>query len=358
MDSERPIEKTLRAVAGKLRARPGAAVPLHPATRKMLVNEGLRAFPPAAASISKSSPWSALSWAVATAFGIAMAMFFMFPRPQPPREVALVARYSGSRSESAAAGAEKPSDKRSAGALQDGLDSRAGLSAGKDVSAKSAAGNRELIAGGNQKIYRDRNKEPLSDSVAPAPAGAADLATLSTFFAATNSLLAAETFHWKFARKETARSVTRASTVQAPTPLQRFELKKNGENVEVLDSDGSVYTGKLLTHEREAGSKLKTETSQAELKAEQSSLAKDSGYSFTVTGTNRSSGEWLEFRGTMTAAVLAESWRTGIALNDGAGVASQKSSAVNGPKPTSTHTILGQVASQKRTNTIEAIQVP
>ncbi len=88
MESERPIEKLLRACALKRRQEAELPAELHPATRRMLQAEVARRFPP---NPRQSSPkwwsslflWPKLAWGVAGALVLAVATLAILTRREP-----------------------------------------------------------------------------------------------------------------------------------------------------------------------------------------------------------------------------------------------------------------------------------
>src|SRR5437016_10770590 len=89
MESERPIEKLLRAAAEKRRAEAGERLSLHPANRRILQAEAVRVHTPKGRPQKSflsalSTLWPQLAWSFALVVALGLAAFMMVSRgPQP-----------------------------------------------------------------------------------------------------------------------------------------------------------------------------------------------------------------------------------------------------------------------------------
>ncbi len=77
----------------------------------------------------------------------------------------------------------------------------------------------------------------------------------------------------------------------APNLLSNFQMSRAGQNVSIVDGDGSVYKGTVVAKEGGAFSR------QAVQKAKQPAVGTDENWNFNVSGTNRSLQQSIIFNG-------------------------------------------------------------
>jgi len=263
MEPERDIKKLLRAYAKRRRAKAGDAFTLHPATRRLLQGEVARQTPPAPDEPESWSLWDVLRERWAALLGFALVIFFMASLVLPPLSKAK---------------------------MKAGLPTTAASLPANGVAAPTAvAADRRLSAAPAAAL-------PASDvaSTLTVDDGLAGKRTgdVSHDFSGGKS---AARFQGELAAKAlpagaaNSQRFVQAATDKSPPVLAAFAWQQNGNAIAVVDSDGSVYNGRLQPAE---------------------SLTKDIGvvsnvpaaaqnFSFRVTGANRSLQQNVVFAGNL-----------------------------------------------------------
>lgn len=144
---------------------------------------------------------------------------------------------------------------------------------------------------------------------------------------------------YRFARPKVADESMTASknslTSTAPSVLERFDFEQDAAGVRLIDSDGSIYAGRLITETAMAGESLAAIRDQGQIPA----LAKDSlkptdagkvleqsggqfawaeraatNTTFRVSGTNRTSGLLVTFTGSLVSGTAAAEGQRKLAV--------------------------------------------
>ena len=372
-DPERPIEKLLRSCAEKRREEAGAPLELHPATRRLLQGEVARQFPKPASQAGATQSflgrfWPRLAWGLAGAAALAAVILVLVPaRTEKPELLA--------RNEPAAKSApaenrkiSEEADRAAATPAVQPAPSPANLPVPTEQAptatlAQSSVTKREplqqpaqQLAGGPQNAVRHDSLQALNAPTAPPPppmpeASAAavsakafannELAKTSGAAAQTpatlaNSDLAAPRYglaastqlgvalaakdvpadqRLHFVQTEQKAKAALTDTVSPATPvLASFQLEQSASGLQVIDSDGSVYSGYLQPAESATGSTSAPTRAQAGarmLKQAQTQGAPTatapadatpqawSNYFFRVVGTNQTLNQRVVFTGNL-----------------------------------------------------------
>lgn len=301
MDPERPIEKLLRASARQRRDEAGAPFELHPATRRWLQGEVARRFgrpQRARGRFTRSDRWfwPKLAWGLGAATVLAMVMALLVPSlHHRPAETLLAENKQALESPPArrpAAPAPEPAIPVVAGAPA-GAKSKAATDeeirysqADKDAAAGTLLAQREQsktesavrapvggsmvrttppagIAGEQKRLVAENSPSKVNPSAA-APTSAAEppavppaipIPPVTNYlafkkpFAQTAGLGTGRSAVQRFARVRLDTETQDARRKQASpgaSVLVWFQLEQSGQEVRIVDKDGSVYTGSLL----------------------------------------------------------------------------------------------------------------
>lgn len=372
-DPERPIEKLLRACAEKRRDEAGAPFEMHPATRRLLQSEAAQRFAKAPGRPEPAGGWlqhwwPRLGWSLAGAAALAVLVFAFIPgRTEKPE---LLARNEASRGSATPAELQPSSTADQVAPAAPAQANPPQPSARVDVeqsfakatettvgpSEPSAAPRPQPLAGRARDALQPEPRVTLNAPVAPAPssvpapnlAGAAGaLASTrppeSTVVSAAPSVQAAagqETLARRYGlvagtKAEFAPGAGAAPTddfvrfVQTPSPdrlaladstsrptpvLSSFQVRQSGTAVQMIDGDGSVYTGSLQAAAADAGSLTAPPERPAPTRALRLAEAKGrptaplpaaasaqtwSNYFFRVVGTNQTLNKRIVFTGNL-----------------------------------------------------------
>ena len=262
MEPERNIEKLLRAYAKRRRAKAGDAFTLHPATRRLLQGEVARQTPPAADEPESWSLWDVLRERWAALLGFALVIFFMASLVSPPLSKAK---------------------------MKAGLPTTAASLPANGVAAPTAvAADRRLLTAPAATL-------PASDVASTLPVNGLAVNRTDDVTHDFSGGQSAARFQGELAAKAlpagaaNSQRFVQAATDKSPPVLAAFAWQQNGNAIAVVDSDGSVYNGRLQPAE---------------------SLTKDIGvvsnvpaaaqnFSFRVTGANRSLQQNVVFAGNL-----------------------------------------------------------
>ena len=334
-EPEHNMEKTLKAYADQRRAEAGAPAELHPATRRLLHGEIARQRP--AQSTTRAPWWHQLNsfWPrMAAASVIVIASFLTFRGAREEDSVERLVRQEAPTSTTAAAADDALLAKQAK--LQDELDRKSPAPARRllapaapvPTTAPPPANEPVMLAeqrekSGEARVDLRRNKE-LMDAVgtaltdrpasAPLPAQKPAVTELSsvTRAAAVPAIVpaksesealvagnAGQALNW-FAKRDAvnATSKDKALAVTTTTVLDNFAVEQVGDQLNLIDADGSTYTGVLETFTAaesnavlEAGKKIQNGrdvqlgfAGSAPAEAKQST---GNAYRFRASGTNR-----------------------------------------------------------------------
>ena len=323
MEPERKIEKLLRAYAKKRRGEAGDAFKLHPATRRLLQGEAARRKPPAEVADDSVSLWELfrerwpvlLGFTLILFFGAALLMPALSKAKLKSQQVLAMSQTGERELKSAGKPAAPPSEPVS------------GL-AGADLKPAAAAPQAPVAFRGEVAAQSQIADNRPAPTVMPPPASLpveADTMTVNglaepraavkakpaaaavTDGVAMSERPAVNAGYAAAARSTDFKTILSAGSVLAnaenrsqrfvqsaqaakPTPvLASFELRQNGNDIAVVDRDGSVYNGALDSGEvklaKKSADKLKDETAAAQ------------NFSFRVTGLNRTLNQNVVFTG-------------------------------------------------------------
>lgn len=261
MPAERDIERQLRAAAGQRRRAAGGKFELHPATRRMLRGEIQRVHGPKTTALGGRNPiyfkfWLRLASGVGTVAILGVAVWVMFFRPPPPAPTQ-IAKYAPPHAHAAAGRAAAPA--AAAKALAPGA------SAGYVQTAAPLAAPRAEIpaaaARGAGDFSEDKSADAAAKPAAPLPPASVAANPPPSAGALAES---APTQNFRYlnnvgggGRKKDALTPVLAAQVTesavaakaAPRPaavLNSFQLEQRGDQLRIVDGDGSVYAGQLL----------------------------------------------------------------------------------------------------------------
>ena len=369
MEPERPIEKRLRAFAKKRRANAGAPLEPHPATRRMLQSEVARQFARPAANEARLAQvpatwWLRFAWTVPALIVLGLGAWSLVPthnKSKPPIGLA----------ENAPTASSASFDKFDQPALAYNDISRveAGSeSLGYDTEKLDFKKDRELevapaISEAETQTRREMTSTLVADTSAPEPgsSGGGQVTRKHTnAFTATGSLAAAlPTSPADGAANKLADGFNRrtyngavsgnagmlrqnfvqanahgqfkaaAKPAEANQVLAAFQVEQSGNQLRVIDNDGSTYTGGVeLAADEPVANPAAGQKEKAMLKAEgqvttrtiavisASNTQAAQNYFFRVAGTNRTlnqqvvfSGNFLEATNAPVAPMEANRWQ-------------------------------------------------
>ena len=373
-EPERPIEKLLRAAARKRRDDTGAAFELHPATRRLLQGEVARKFAkalrqPRSFTEILGQMWPRFAWGVAIFAVLGVTVWMLLPVPGKGKPEALLAQNESVRE---AAPAKEPSPSARAAAAETPAPPKPARQLAAEhqplmkdsVAAQTARRAKEQPASAPARQLADRketdgaNIAASGGRLAPAPAAtvvaADDSATLTGVkpdqpalaykslaasapanrpqsapattegFAKSASLDQAKSkttggvqYFARVAPAQKAISTVADKATPAHPVLAAFQVQQTGEELRIVDGDGSVYRGYL----RRADATPPARAAKAEVSAPPPASRAPAGvleekvvaglefdrvapptYSFRVAGTNRSLNQQVVFTGNLLAA--------------------------------------------------------
>ena len=344
MEPERKIEKLLRAYAKKRKAAGGDAFTLHPATRRQLQNEIEKQFaePPEEESVSL---WQLFrqQWAVLTAF--ALVIFFL--------AAAFLPAFSKAKMKAQSVSAVSSLKPTGAAAQIAGEDNSVRLPATLDELTNRAV----LLADGSVQTMSRKQSDDLAQRELKAPAAAEKSDTLAfdqpvpaaapVAASGTIALNGVNSFAGgagggggggnNSAMENEDRLLATAAPVAAPAKqlfkdatreksetlgvnsnsqkfrnaiantapvLVSFELQQNGNDLAVVDADGSVYQGSLQTNSLVTQNQVQAVVPPRAVQSQIAGMVKNEGaagnnFYFRVAGQNRTSKQNVVFNGNL-----------------------------------------------------------
>ncbi|MEP6662928.1 MAG: hypothetical protein ABJC04_04595 [Verrucomicrobiota bacterium] len=339
-EPDKKFDETLKAYAQQRRAGVGEEFTLHPATRKMLQGEVVRTFP----SESEKPIARFIFWPRVALIGgftvmlVVTVMILNTPKksqsrvelaqsrlsPVPPNETSrgndvLVDRISKSSALSEdKAFAETPMPASTPAPFQTGNKTEGvnGFVGAEEVdrerhlsepvaNLKKAVAPTVVSRGQAQPADETKNKSArnfaendpagLSHSTNSSEAVKTELG----YFARNRT-----TTEWKFVQQNTrAKYRQNLLSPKPPKILQSFQLERSGDEIQLFDSDGSVYTGEILPH---------VEASSGAREAKQNQV-----FSFHLGGTNRATGQSVSFAGEVAQTNLVSPAKDRSGAEDG-----------------------------------------
>jgi hypothetical protein len=360
-EPERPVEKLLRASAEKRRAEAGQNFELHPASRRILQDEVQRTYADKASKPrwlpgSWASFWPKLGYSFATIVALALAVKLMLPGVGPTKTLGPLAKNENTpvpvltkaSKEAPAQAVNAPSlatvqpepptsavslalaDQKAQvlpdGSVRAGLDQ---LQPGKDVAVTS------------QKF---RENELLSAAPAAAQPKSFMLSQSDAEVARQVGRTEAPQQLVKEELERQAPSARWSNTLPATPILASFRVEMNGQEIRIIDKDGSIYTGTVtppqaavpVTLARAAKADSSSLASREARAPDAGAVAKmraipqQDSFSFRVTGTNLSLKQAIAFRGQLLP--LAQS-SVGSGITTNATTANSRSSGTVAPTP-------------------------
>jgi hypothetical protein len=347
MPSQEPnskMDELLRAYAKKRGEQAEPLAELHPATRKLLQDEVKRTFSaaPAPTSTPTRQTWRAWRWPLLAMWGgmaVLLVMFAMLNAqlrslaPVTEKEELRIKKDEKIPADAARLSASAGQDAR---ARQDILSATVPPAAPAAVAESRASPipmaapppleSGELIG---RPAYRAARAPQRMESAVPAAASA------SAPLAASDALdVAAGNF---------VQVHDRARAGQAPPPpsnlLSNFRMLRSGQNVSVVDADGSVYNGLVLngiSNRAGFGGALQ------QAKAFQNAVVEETNWTFNVTGVNNSLKQNIIFTGNVLDMPWASTFNNVPAQNRNASQFQNGSNASQAPS-TQNSRITGKV---------------
>ena len=249
-ESKKTIEELLQASAKARRAEFGSDPKMPNPMRARLQDEVARVARENEPKPRRSWNWFAISWPIGTVAAAVLVVAFVMSRShefQPPSE----SRQMAAHQEEGAKGTLQP--------------------AAPQVAAKarteSATKPADVLKPENEqqssesKRFADVAAEPKNEAptaaAAPQPGSAA--ASSSQFFAQSRQALG--NINQQFSQGLRGAAARRSKRNQPVNVLSAFQVQQSGEQIRVVDADGSTYTGKMArTHEAAGfGKTLRTE---------------------------------------------------------------------------------------------------
>jgi hypothetical protein len=390
METERPIEKLLRACVNKRQAEAGDLPVLHPATRRLLHGEIARQFP--ASEAGRAAParpkfwlWPRLAWGVVAFAVVAIAAVLWLPplanrqpdkmlmaknempargprppstpAPLSPKEApALKAPASTVEKETAAPAPPAPVNAPATvlARPQPQSESFARLDANQLAAAKSDLSGAEADADAkrmqkDKEVVRKLSQAATESEPASKPAATANLDRTENFSLAiqspdrvvagtdqTVSRVAKSAATGGALMPSRAGGVTQQFVQMPPAAnyklamaeesrpsnpiLSSFQFQQSGQDLRVIDHDGSVYTGSVepateanrrsetAAQNTFAAKTLRSPQAQARSSAALApaeSRVSAASYLFRVAGTNRTLKQMVVFTGSLLPATNA-----------------------------------------------------
>jgi hypothetical protein len=370
MEPERPIEKALRDYAEQRRRKPGASLELHPATRRLLQGEVARRYgkaperptrPAWLAALWPRAVWSLATVAIVTILAVvlipsashrskektelaqlekpASAIAAATPPAAAPAPLTLADAEPAAKDSPGRSPAQMPPSGRALDKAEFDRAAAANTLAASETArhyeagAATASTLREETAkakvtsgapvGGKLAFAPSANRDSKSAGAAASAGALADASGVS----AANEVAA---FADGVQDRSTAGTVPitqRFIQVPGASPnqlvadklapanpvLTSFQIQQKGNDITIMDADGSVYLGQTDTgaiNGRQglvAGEALNQPAAEQLKKRVDGALPAGQNYSFRVSGTNRTLNVRVVFSGTMIQATNAVS---------------------------------------------------
>jgi len=326
-EPERPVENLLRACAEKRRAEAGQDFELHSASRRILQNEVARVYPGEARKqgwlpISWARFWPTLGYSLATIAALGLVVKLMLPGvartktvgPLAKNENAAAPILTKASSEPAAQPVNAPSlatvqPEPPTGAVNLALaDQKTQIS--RDGSALKDVD--QVQTGQDLAVMSHQLRENEQLSAASAAAQPKSF-MLSQGDAGVARQLGRTEAPQQLVRAQLEQQVTDAkwsNTLPASPVLASFRVELNGQELRVIDKDGSIYTGSISQFQAGAPNAITeaVKPNSSSAPRESRSLAagamskmrgvpQESSFSFRVAGTNLSLNQPIIFRG-------------------------------------------------------------
>ena len=327
-EPERPVEKLLRDYAERRRGEAEHDFELHPASRRLLQDEVARVhagkeqkegwFPGSWVRL-----WPTLGYGLATMAALGLVVKLMLPGVAPIRTVGQLAKNENAAAPVLAkASPEAPAQAVNAPALAIAqpepptgavnlalADQKEPIS--RDASALSEIA--QLQTGKDLAVMSQKHADNQVLSRAPA-APQSKTFMLSQSEAETGAQLGRTEAPQQFLREQLQQREAGAkwsNTLPSSQILASFRVELNGQELRIIDKDGSIYTGSIATPGAGASTALsegvKADSSLASATAisKERRMPQQSNVSFRVAGTNLSLKQPLVFRGQLLPVVQA-----------------------------------------------------
>jgi hypothetical protein len=372
--SEEPnskMEELLRAYAKKRKEQAEPPLQMHPATRKLLQDEVKRTL--VAAPLPPRRSWRAFRWplaAMGVGFAALMVMFAMIntqmrslmPVTAPADRDVSQAKSAHGAPASIAEGTASPAPM--AAAAEDKV-------AAFKKSPAPPPGTPPATAGGSIAAARPAAPAQASETLLQDPAASGQPASVGGTYGARSALGAAAVdarapiatdasappITTKAMTRESAQAtptsdvsyVSAGEFVQIPqgtrgqakqstltTVLSSFQVRRSGQNVSIVDADGSVYVGHVLNEisprrgRGGAGSIAGAGTAET-----RKDINDNANWRFTVEGTNMQLQQKVIFTGSVRPMRAAGTARSSFEQNLSASPAQNAPAAAAVPTPTS-----------------------
>lgn len=328
-EPERPVENALRAYAEQRRRQAGQLGELHPADRRILQAEVARTFPPLQTPGRQGflsiiiGVWPRLVGGCALLLGIGLLAWHFSSSPnrltelakneklpsRMPVEVSKSQELADNRAATATSAALAPTAPAAASVYDKAKDAPAGLELAQTVTQLSTS--RSAVAASSASS----RAEPELAASAPAQSAA--------FFLSQEREQQEKQLTQLFVRAPAETGLAGAAARQRPAAaslLDSFRVEQTGQQVRVIDRDGSVYTGSLTPPQVTANRALQRAANPSALTAARdSSQTVNSNraalsraistapqtFSFRVAGTNLSLKQQVVFSGQLMPLVVS-----------------------------------------------------
>ena len=295
MPEERDIEKQLRAAAEQRRREAGGKFELHSATRRLLHGEIQRVHGPKTTALGGRNPIFAGLWLRFAAGGctvgiLVVATWLMFFRASPPAPTQLAKNETlraATPADRAAASGELSASRLQppAAPLAKAKALPPGANAGYVQTAAPLSPPRAEIPAVPARGAADFSKAKLSDAAVEKPTAP----PLAQNFRYLNNAGTAggrrqkDTLATLLAAQTTESAIT-AKVARPAAVLNSFQVEQRGDQLRIVDGDGSVYAGQLLAA-TEGDKEFKSTALAAERSVAMDAMA---NVRFTAAGTNLS----------------------------------------------------------------------
>ncbi|HEY3860877.1 MAG TPA: hypothetical protein VGO59_03230 [Verrucomicrobiae bacterium] len=327
------MDDLLRAYARKRggQAEPSPEMPGY--TRKLLRDEVKRTFPAAVAPapLMKAEGWRKWRWPLAAMWGAIAVMVVMFDilNSQMRRLEPLAA--SNDKSPPAQAAELKAPQEAAKKLTPSALDTRMGKRelAQSDAISSAAAPTKDAVAAtppgppppsvvpGGSFIPAPQAGAAVSGTVAAATPLNAGEGPLGRAEAAASAPLSAPGFAGTAQQfvQVPVQAAHAAGASRIPNVLANFSLRRSGQDVSIVDADGSIYKGQVIAPQSNLFDNAK-EKAGAPSQAQNAA-----GWNFNVAGVNRSLRKNVVFNGNVQNAPVAAqaSYRQSNARGGGGG---------------------------------------
>ena len=321
-EPERPIENALRAYAEQRRRQAGQLGELHPADRRTLQAEVARTFPPSQAPGRQGflsfvmGVWPRLVWGFALLLGLGLLAWHFSPSPNRPLTELAKNEKLPSLLPAKTSQSQKLADNEVAAKAPEALPPAAPAAASFFDKAKDAPAGPEL---GQNVTQLSTSRSAVADSLGPSraePELAASAPAQSAAFFLSQEREQQETQSTQlFVRASAQPSVAGAAARQESATaslLDSFRVEQTGQQMRVIDRDGSVYTGSLMPPQAIATRPMQRAANPSALTAARDSSQTVSSnlvtlsralssapqtFSFRVAGTNLSLKQQVVFSG-------------------------------------------------------------